>query len=97
MAQAAGRGDPYGWRQESRNLLRAVAGGSLFGMPLLYTMEMWRQAISCAASHLLVFRMLGATDPYLLIEVRPHPEESRREGSLYILPVEARVLFYSLD
>ncbi len=37
----AKRADPYGFRQELRDLLRAVAGGSIVGMPLLYTMEMW--------------------------------------------------------
>lgn len=30
-----------GWRQESRDFLRAIAAGTIFGMPLLFTMEMW--------------------------------------------------------
>lgn len=30
-----------GWRRESGDLVRAAAGGFLFGVPLLYTMEVW--------------------------------------------------------
>jgi len=30
-----------GWRQEAGDLVRAAAGGFLFGVPLLYTMEVW--------------------------------------------------------
>lgn len=45
--------DPNGWREEGRDLLRAVAAGSIVGMPLLYTMEMWRRGTTLAAWHLL--------------------------------------------
>jgi len=31
----------YGFRREWQDLLRAAAGGFLFGVPLLYTMEVW--------------------------------------------------------
>lgn len=31
----------HGFRQEFNDLLRAIAGGFLFGVPLLYTMEVW--------------------------------------------------------
>lgn len=33
--------DHYGIRQEIRDLLRGVAGGLIFGTPILYTMEVW--------------------------------------------------------
>jgi putative integral membrane protein (TIGR02587 family) len=33
--------DPYGLRQELRDLLRGSAGGLMFGTPVLYTMEVW--------------------------------------------------------
>jgi putative integral membrane protein (TIGR02587 family) len=36
-----GDGDPHGWREEGRNLVRGIAAGSIVGVPLLYTMEMW--------------------------------------------------------
>lgn len=29
------------WRREATDLIRAVSGGMLFGIPLLYTMEVW--------------------------------------------------------
>ncbi|MGA1626483.1 MAG: DUF2391 family protein, partial [Prochlorothrix sp.] len=29
------------WRQDLRYLLRRAAGGFLFGVPLLYTVELW--------------------------------------------------------
>lgn len=32
---------PTSWEQEGRDLARAVSGGLLFGVPLLYTMEVW--------------------------------------------------------
>jgi putative integral membrane protein (TIGR02587 family) len=45
--------DPHGWREEGRDLLRAVAAGSIVGMPLLYTMEMWCRGTTLSAWHLL--------------------------------------------
>jgi putative integral membrane protein (TIGR02587 family) len=53
------RDDPGGWRHEGRDLLRAIAGGSLVGLPLLYTMEMWERGMAASAWHLLV--LLAAT------------------------------------
>ena len=46
--------DPYGFRQELKDLLRAVAGGSIVGMPLLYTMEMWFHGATLSPWHQLV-------------------------------------------
>jgi putative integral membrane protein (TIGR02587 family) len=47
------RGDPHGWREEGRDLLRAVAAGSIVGMPLLFTMEMWWRGMAVSDWHLL--------------------------------------------
>jgi putative integral membrane protein (TIGR02587 family) len=33
--------DRWGFRREGRDLLVAITGGAIVGMPLLYTMEMW--------------------------------------------------------
>jgi putative integral membrane protein (TIGR02587 family) len=52
------RSDPYGFRRERKDLLRAVAGGSIVGMPLLYTMEMWYQGATLSPWHQLA--VLGA-------------------------------------
>jgi putative integral membrane protein (TIGR02587 family) len=51
--------DPAGWRKEGRDLLRAIAGGSIIGMPLLYTMEMWQHGMTVSEWHLLT--LLAAT------------------------------------
>jgi putative integral membrane protein (TIGR02587 family) len=50
--------DPYGFRRELKDLLRAVAGGSIVGMPLLYTMEMWYHGATLSPWHQL--GVLGA-------------------------------------
>ncbi len=46
--------DPHGWREEGSDLLRAIAAGSIVGMPLLYTMEMWTRGVTASAGHLLL-------------------------------------------
>lgn len=38
---AATATDAGPWRREATDLVRAVSGGMLFGIPLLYTMEVW--------------------------------------------------------
>lgn len=45
--------DRWGFRKEGRDLLRAVAGGAIVGLPLLYTMEMWWSGITLSSWHLL--------------------------------------------
>jgi putative integral membrane protein (TIGR02587 family) len=52
------RSDPHGFKQEIKDLLRAVAGGSIVGMPLLYTMEMWYHGATLSPWHQLA--VLGA-------------------------------------
>ncbi len=46
--------DPGGWRSEGMDLLRAVAAGSIVGLPLLYTMEMWWHGTMSRPGHLLL-------------------------------------------
>lgn len=55
----AAQRDRHGWRQEGTDLLRAIAAGSIVGMPLLYTMEMWWHGMTASPGHLLV--LLGVT------------------------------------
>lgn len=47
------RSDPGGWKQERHDLMRAIAGGAIVGMPLLYTMEMWWHGATLSHWHLL--------------------------------------------
>jgi putative integral membrane protein (TIGR02587 family) len=46
--------DPHGWREEGRDLLRGIAAGSIVGMPLLYTMEMWWHGMTVSEWHLVL-------------------------------------------
>ena len=55
---SSARADPSGFRRELKDLLRAVAGGSIVAMPLLYTMEMWFHGATLSPWHQLA--VLGA-------------------------------------
>jgi putative integral membrane protein (TIGR02587 family) len=46
--------DRWGLRREVRDLLVAVTGGAIVGMPLLYTMEMWLHGMLLGPAHQLV-------------------------------------------
>lgn len=54
-----------GWRSEVEDAARAAAGGMLFGVPLLYTMEVWWIGSSTTPQRMLV--VLGLT--FLLVLV----------------------------
>lgn len=45
--------DRWGVRREARDLLVAVTGGAIIGMPLLYTMEMWLHGMLLGPAHQL--------------------------------------------
>jgi putative integral membrane protein (TIGR02587 family) len=45
--------DRWGLRREGRDLLVAVTGGAIVGMPLLYTMEMWLHGMLLGPAHQL--------------------------------------------
>ncbi|WP_437668937.1 TIGR02587 family membrane protein [Sorangium sp. So ce131] len=51
-SSAQQKSDPHGWRKEGKDLTAAVAGGSIVGMPLLYTMEMWFRGMMLPEWHL---------------------------------------------
>ncbi len=53
------------WAQEVVDVVRALSGGMLFGIPLLYTMETWRAGSTAAPSRLLL--VLGITIVPVLI------------------------------
>ncbi|MGF1514273.1 MAG: TIGR02587 family membrane protein [Elainellaceae cyanobacterium] len=53
------------WRQELQDILRGASGGFLFGIPLLYTVEVWSIGSSAAAPQLLA--VLGATFMVVLL------------------------------
>ncbi len=47
------KGDPLGLAQEGKDLLAAITGGAIVGMPLLYTMEMWFHGMTLGPEHQL--------------------------------------------
>ena len=62
MTEAATRSP---WAEELDGIVRGVSAGMLFGIPLLYTMEVWWSGTSAVPSHLLV--VLGATFAVLVL------------------------------
>lgn len=55
-----------GWREERDALVRALAGGMLFGVPLLYTMEVWFTGSQSEAPALLAALVAPALPVFLL-------------------------------
>lgn len=56
---------PSIWQREIQDILRGASGGFLFGIPLLYTVEVWSIGSSTAAPQLLA--VLGATFMVVLL------------------------------
>ncbi len=54
------------WRQEISNMVRGVSGGFLFGIPLLYTMEVWWIGSSVKPLRLLIAIALTFTIVFVL-------------------------------
>lgn len=72
-ARAVERDRPGGpWRRQGSDLVRGAAGGFLFGVPLLYTMEIWwygswvdlRWVLGALAASLLVVIVLNRTSGF---------------------------------
>lgn len=70
MPEGSAEDDRGPWAQEAVELVRGVAGGMLFGIPLLYTMEVWwagtyaaplRMVAVLATTCLIVFLLMRTT------------------------------------
>jgi putative integral membrane protein (TIGR02587 family) len=57
---------PDSWQQEFNDLIRGVSGGFLFGIPLLYTMEVWWVGSSATPLRLLIAMTLTFAIIFLL-------------------------------
>ncbi|GAB4375382.1 MAG: TIGR02587 family membrane protein [Elainellaceae cyanobacterium] len=71
------------WFEEIRNVLRGAAGGFLFGVPLLYTVEVW--SIGSSAQHPWLLAVLGTT--FVVVWLLTQTEGFRRTLTLH--PIEA--------
>jgi putative integral membrane protein (TIGR02587 family) len=60
--------DRWGFQREGRDLLVAVTGGAILGMPLLYTMEMWLHGMLLGPSQQLAL-LLGILFVNLLFSI----------------------------
>ena len=54
------------WRAEGTDVVRAVSGGLLFGVPLLYTMEVWWTGTHTEPHQMLVLLTLLALPIFAL-------------------------------
>jgi putative integral membrane protein (TIGR02587 family) len=54
------------WRQELNDLIRGISGGFLFGVPLLYTMEVWWIGSSAKPLRLLIAITITFTIVFLI-------------------------------
>lgn len=83
FSQTAAQMEDKGWREELRYLLRRSAGGFLFGVPLLYTVELWSIGESTTPPWLLGALGIASILVFLLIQT----ENARRERHLSWLEV----------
>jgi putative integral membrane protein (TIGR02587 family) len=60
--------DRWGFRREGRDLLVAITGGAIVGMPLLYTMEMWSSGMRLGPGKLLAL-LIGTLFINLLFSI----------------------------
>lgn len=72
-----------GWNQELQDLLKGAAGSFLFGIPLLYTVEVW--SIGSSADSPMLLAILGAT--FVMVWLLTQTEGFRR--TLRLHPLEA--------
>ena len=61
MAVAQSGDRPNGWAEELNEVVRGASGGMLFGIPLLYTMEVWW--IGSFTSPIRMLSVLAASVP----------------------------------
>jgi putative integral membrane protein (TIGR02587 family) len=57
------------WRDVSRDLVRAASGGMIFGIPLLYTMEVWWVGQQATPPRLLLGLVAATVPAFLLVRV----------------------------
>jgi putative integral membrane protein (TIGR02587 family) len=81
------------WRDELRGLVRAFSGAFLFGIPLLFTMEMWWLGDTAGPGHLLLTLVTALVANFALVTAAGFKDEkslfSRIEQTLDAVAVGA--------
>ncbi|NYH53081.1 putative integral membrane protein (TIGR02587 family) [Nocardiopsis arvandica] len=67
--RAAGEGTRQEWREAGRDVARAVSGGMVVGIPLLYTMESWWAGANVSPPYLLAGLLACLVPVFLLVFV----------------------------
>ncbi len=70
------------WRGELSDLVRGLSGGFLFGIPLLYTMEVWWLGTHVEPWRLLVLLLLSFAVNWMLSHFAGFHEELRAAGAV---------------
>ena len=70
------------WRREFHDLIRGLSGGFLFGIPLLYTMEVWWLGTHTEPWRLLVLLLLAFAVNWMLSTFAGFHEEVRPAGAV---------------
>jgi putative integral membrane protein (TIGR02587 family) len=79
---AMARGEPGPWRKELDDFVRAFSGAFLFGIPLLYTMEMWWLGTHTGPGTLLLLLAIALAINFALTHYVGFKRESTFHGSL---------------
>lgn len=58
------------WRDVATDLVRAFSGGMVFGIPLLFTMEVWSLGANAAAFRIFVGLLTAAVPVFLLVQIQ---------------------------
>jgi putative integral membrane protein (TIGR02587 family) len=95
---------PNIWRRELRDIVRGLCGGFLFGIPLLYTMEVWW--IGSTASHemmvvglsitFVVVFFLNRTEGFRRSSRRPRPYDAIAD-TVEVLAIGLICAFFLLE
>lgn len=73
---------PDSWRDEAQGLVRAFSGAFLFGIPLLYTMEMWWLGETSQPGRLLLTLGVALIANFALVTAAGFKRESSLTGRL---------------
>ena len=81
------------WRREIDDVVRAVCGGMLFGIPLLYTMEVWWIGGATTPTNMAIVLLFTLAAVLLLVRTAGfHKKSEMRAPDVFVGAVEAVAL-----